>query len=260
MLSLCCFEILGVRISAVNLEKAYAVIHSMIREKRPGYICVAPVSTIMSCQDDPAYKAVVNGAAMVTPDGMPVVWLGRRVGFPDVRRTYGPDLMQLVCEKGQADGFRHYLLGGSETVNEQLARKLRQWYPAIQIVGRYAPPFRAVTPAEEEVMFRAINDSGADIVWVGLGSPKQDFWMQRCRDKIKPLVLVGVGAAFDFLSGHKAQAPRWIQRAGLEWLFRFCCEPGRLWRRYLLGNSRFIYLLLTRRPAVRREKTMGSCL
>ena len=239
------FEILGVRVSAVNLERAYAFIESMVRDQKAGYVCVAPVSTIVAAVEDSRYKQVIDGAAMVTPDGMPVVWLAHGQGFSDVKRTYGPDLMRLVCGRGQTRGFRHYLLGGTPEVNTLLAERLESDYPAIRIAGRYAPPFRPLTGDEEKQMIQSINDSGAQVVWVGLGSPKQDFWMAEQRDKIKAPVMVGVGAAFDFIAGHKKQAPRWIQNIGMEWFFRLCCEPRRLWRRYLIGNMKFIYYLVS---------------
>ena len=238
------YQILDVNISAINLDVAQQTIDGWIKNRDRRYVCVAPVSTIMSCQDDPAYKEVINQADMVTPDGMPVVWLGRWQGNKEVSRTYGPDLMRLICDLGQDRGYRHYFYGGTEAALEKLVMALKQTYPKINIVGQYSPPFRPLNPEELKQVIDNINKSQADILWVGLGSPKQDFWIKENRDKLNVSVMVGVGAAFDFLSGAKKQAPRWMQKTGLEWLFRLACEPKRLWRRYIIGNPRFVYLLI----------------
>ncbi len=238
------FFILDVPISAVNLDLASQVIDQWIRDRDKRYVCIAPVSTIMTCRDDPAYKKVIVNADMVTPDGMPIVWLGRRQGFQQVSRTYGPDLMPLICDRGQGRAYRHYFYGGSEETLRRLETRLRNRYPQIKIAGHQAPPFRKLTSDELEGDLERINASNADILWVGLGSPKQDFWIAQNRAKLNTPVLVGVGAAFDFLAGTKPQAPRWMQRTGTEWLFRLCHEPRRLWKRYLFGNSRFVFFLI----------------
>jgi len=237
-------KILGVNVSAVNLDIACRMIDQFIRRKSKSYICIAPVSTIISCQEDDDYKEVINEADMVTPDGMPLVWIARMRGYKDVRRTYGPDLMLAVLNDGQKKNYRHFLYGATPETLDKLMTALKEKFPAINIAGHYAPPFRSFNEGEDQIIVDMINQSNSDILWVGLGSPKQDFWMQRHRDKINVPVIMGVGAAFDFLSGQKKQAPRWMQRSGLEWLFRLVQEPGRLWKRYLLGNSKFMWLLL----------------
>lgn len=237
------FDVLGVGVSRLNLDSAYAQIASSVAERERVYSCVAPVSTIVAAKEDPAYREVLAAAVMVTPDGMPLVWLARKKGLPDVRRVYGPDLMCAVCEKGRAEGFRHFFLGGDDETNARLIQRLKEKYPGLIIAGRCAPSFGPWTAEEEAFICDQINQSHADIVWVGLGSPKQDFWMARNRAKLNAPVLIGVGAAFDFLAGVKPQAPCWMQKAGLEWLFRLCCEPRRLWKRYLFGNTKFIYFL-----------------
>lgn len=247
------FDLLGVNVSAVNLKKACEVIDGFIQGDHKAYVCVAPVSTIISCQEDEAYRRVVNQADMVTPDGMPVVWCGKSSGYPQVERTYGPDLMLMVCGQGRIKGYRHFFYGGTEGVLKKLEECLRNKFPGIAIAGRYAPPFRALTAQEEKDVVEQVNRSQADIVWVGLGSPKQDFWMQQIRGKLNASVLIGVGAAFDFISGVKPQAPRWMQQAGLEWLFRLCSEPRRLWKRYLIGNTKFVLLLLCQMISPRRK-------
>ena len=237
-------DILGVKVDAVNLDSAWGIIEEWVSKREKAYVCVAPVSTIVSCHEDEQYRDVVNRAQMVTPDGMPVVWLARGKGFKEVERTYGPDLLLKVCKEGQQKELRHFFYGGTEEVCGRLKTALAAQASSIRIVGMYSPPFRELTDAENEKIVTMINEAQPDILWVGLGSPKQDFWMSKNRDKLTGPVMLGVGAAFDFLSGIKPQAPRWMQCSGLEWLFRLCCEPRRLWKRYFVGNTKFIVLLL----------------
>ena len=233
-------DILGVKVSAVTPALSCQLIDNWIVSRKKVYLCVAPVSTIVEAQKDFAYKEVLNNAALVTPDGMPLVWIGRSRGNKVIQRTYGPDLMRSLCDYGQTKGYRHYLYGATQETLEMLEGKLKVVFPNIKIAGKYPPPFRGSAELEEDRIVRGINDSQADILWVGIGSPKQDFWMVKHRAILNPPVMIGIGAAFDFLSGRKPQAPRWMQRSGLEWLFRLCWEPQRLWRRYLIGNSLFV--------------------
>jgi len=233
--------VLGVGISAVNIEEACGEIETAIHERRREYVCVAPVATIVDCQRDREYKKIVNDAYITTPDGMPVVWLGRLQGHKNVARTYGPDLLLAVCGYGQSRGYRHYFYGSRPETCELLERKLKEKFPHLNMVGRYSPPFRELTVDEDRQIVDMINQVKPDVLWVGLGSPKQDFWMAKHRDLLNVPIMVGVGAAFDFLSGVMPQAPVWMQRSGIEWLFRLCCEPKRLWRRYLIGNTLFVY-------------------
>lgn len=237
-------SLLGVNISRVNPVLALQQICEWVEQKQRTYVCVAPVATLVDAKQNPLYAQAVNAAGMVTPDGMPVVWLARARGCKDIARTYGPDLMLAVCRHGQELGLRHFFYGGTETTLEKLRHKLLSLYPKMQIVGHYAPPFRAEVWQEDQGIIDRINSSNADIMWVGLGSPKQDFWMHLNRPLLNAPVIVGAGAAFDFCSGVKPQAPRWMQRCGLEWLFRLGCEPQRLWRRYLIGNSLFLIYLI----------------
>ena len=233
-------NILGVRIAGVNLSRARLFIEDCIKQQKKTYVCVAPVATIVDCRQDKEYLKIVNEAGMVTPDGMPLVWLAKMKGHSQVERTYGPDLMLELCRQ---QGLRHFFYGASTTVLEQLQTRLKACYPTINIAGYHAPEFsREVAVASPEVIDK-INASQPDIIWVALGSPKQDFWMHRHRPFLQAPVLIGVGAAFDFLAGTKPQAPRWMQYAGLEWLFRLLCEPRRLWKRYLIGNTKFLYYL-----------------
>ncbi len=237
-------SLLGVKVSRVNLERAYQQIFQWIKEKKQSYICIAPVSTLVDANGDDQYKVIVNNAGMVTPDGMPVVWLAKSKGCKDIERTYGPDLMHLVCKEGQALGLRHFFYGSTPDTLIQLQNCLKANYPDLNIAGSYAPSFFSKVQKEKEEVILRINESRVDILWVGLGSPKQDFWMSMHRPLLNVPVIVGAGAAFDFLSGMKLQAPCWMQKSGLEWFFRLCCEPKRLWRRYLIGNTLFILYIL----------------
>ena len=235
------YDVLDVHVSVVNLETVLVALRVLVSSRRKGYVCVAPVSTIVEARRDPQYRAVVNAAAIVTPDGMPVVWLGRSQGFKDVRRTYGPDLMLRVCNEGRADGFRHFFYGATKDVCDKLEHNLKAKLPGLIVVGKMAPPYMEKAETLSFDVVRAINAAKPDILWVGLGSPKQDFWMSLNRAALDVPVMIGIGAAFDFHAGVKPQAPGWMQACGLEWLFRLCCEPRRLWKRYLKGNAQFIY-------------------
>jgi len=237
-------NILGVNVSATNLSLACESIGNWIETKKKTYVCIVPVSTIVDCQSDLKYKDIVNGAGMATPDGMPLVWIGKSSKNKTIQRTYGPDLMMNMCQRSQEKGYRHYFYGSTPERSQKLKNRLKEIYPALNIVGCFSPGFQDQNTIEEEVVLKEINQAKPDVLWVGLGSPKQDYWMYNHRDKLDVPVMVGVGAAFDFISGSKPQAPRWMQQNGLEWLFRLCCEPKRLWRRYLIGNTKFVFLLI----------------
>lgn len=186
----------------------------------------------------------VNGAGLATPDGMPLVWLGRWKSQVEVNRVYGPDLMLALCAISAQRGYTHYFYGGAPGVPELLAEKLMRRFPGLQVAGTYSPPFRSLTAVEEQQVIQQLNKAAADIIWVGLGTPKQDLWMAAHRAQLAAPVLIGVGAAFDFHTGRMPQAPRWMQRSGLEWLFRLWQEPRRLWYRYLIYNPLFVGLIL----------------
>ncbi len=236
--------LLGIRIDRVNLSLASEQICQWAKDRYRTYVCVAPVATLVEAQRDKFYAAVVNAAGMVTPDGMPVVWLAKLKGCRDIARTYGPDLMRQVCNQSQSLNLRHFFYGGTPETLNKLQQKLMARYPGIVVAGSYAPLFISQGQQEQEEIIHRINESRSDILWVGLGSPKQDFWMHLHRPLLNVPVMIGIGAAFDFLSGQKNQAPRWIQKTGLEWFFRLCCEPKRLWKRYLVGNSLFFYYVI----------------
>jgi N-acetylglucosaminyldiphosphoundecaprenol N-acetyl-beta-D-mannosaminyltransferase len=240
-------DVLGVQVSAIDMGQALATIDGWIARGEQRYVCVTGVHGVMESRQDPELLRIHNAAGMVTPDGMPLVWLARRAGFPHVDRVYGPDLMLACCEASVARGYRHYFYGGSPGVPEQLAERLQTRFPGLQVVGCHSPPFRPLVSREDDTVVECINASGADIVWVGLSTPKQERWMDANRPYLTVPVLIGVGAAFDFHAGLKRQAPRWIQRSGLEWLFRLSQEPRRLWRRYSYNNTRFLLELALHR-------------
>jgi len=253
------FRVLGVPISAIDMPQAVARIDSLIRNPRAdsaAYICVRDVNGVVESQRDRRLLAIHEHAAMVTPDGMPMVWLGRRAGFDHVDRVYGPDLMLDICGVSAERGYRHYFYGGAEGVAELLAERLGARFAGLDVAGIYCPPFRALSEEERLAAAADIRASGAHIVWVGLSTPKQERWMADMAPLLPGLVLIGVGAAFDFHAGLKPQAPRWLQRSGMEWAFRLATEPRRLWRRYLFNNTRFVTLLageMVRSAFVRRR-------
>ncbi len=246
-------NICDVPVSSVNINQACETIDGWIQARKRTYICVAPASTIVDSQSDHSYKKVLDNADMITPDGMPLVWAAKLMGDKNIERTYGPDLLLALCERGQEKGYGHYFYGGMESTCSLLGNVLKKKFSNIDIRGYYAPPFRPSHAQEDEEIIGRINGLNADVLWVGLGSPKQDYWMYEHREKLNVPVIIGVGAAFDFIAGVKRQAPWWMQRCGLEWFFRLCSEPKRLWRRYLIGNTRFIYLLMRHAVKARLE-------
>jgi N-acetylglucosaminyldiphosphoundecaprenol N-acetyl-beta-D-mannosaminyltransferase len=220
---------------------ALAQVQEWIESRQPNYVCVAPAHSLMECVDQPALVPVFSGAGMVTPDGMAVVWLLKLRGQKHVQRVYGPDLLLAACQHGLAPGWRHYFYGGLPGVAEALAASLQTRFPGLQVAGTCSPPFGRTDPEAQKILNSQINASQTDLVWVGMSSPWQETWMSQERDQLNAPVLVGVGAAFDFLTGRKPQAPRWVQRNGLEWLFRLASEPQRLWPRYK-HYPRFVWL------------------
>ncbi|MFS8148251.1 WecB/TagA/CpsF family glycosyltransferase [Rhizobium sp. BR 249] len=245
-------NVLGVRVSAVNLKSATGFIQKAIEDGRKEYVCVRDAHGVVRCQDDPELRSIHNRAFLVTPDGMPLVWALKRAGHSESDRVYGPDLMLSVFEAGTSKGIRHFLYGATDETLQQLQARLLARFPKAEIAGTYAPPFHKLSPQEEADIADRLNRSGADIIWVGLSSPKQELWMARMRDRLDASMLIGVGAAFDFHAGLKRQAPRIIQRSGFEWAFRLLCEPRRLWRRYALVVPAFISLTAFQRLGLRK--------
>jgi N-acetylglucosaminyldiphosphoundecaprenol N-acetyl-beta-D-mannosaminyltransferase len=252
-------NVLGVGVSAITMADALATIDRWIATRAPQYVCVTGVHGVMESQVDPSLREIHNHAGLVTPDGMPLVWLSWLRGHHHVQRVYGPDLMLACCEASIKKGYRHFFYGGGPGVAEQLAKRLAERFDGLQVVGTWTPPFRDLTTAEEEALIDRIASSKPDIVWVGLSTPKQERWMARYIDRLPAAVLIGVGAAFDMHAGVTRQAPRWMQRSGLEWLFRLSTEPRRLWRRYLSNNPRFVWrLFLQLSGAVRYDLRTGT--
>lgn len=244
---------LGVSVDAVQIPQVVSQIEAWI-QTRDGchYIAVTGMNGVTEAQRDPRFKDILNSADLVVPDGMPLVWLGRRRGLPLRRRVYGPELMDALCAHGVAHGFRHFLYGGGPGVADRLATALRERFAGLQIVGTLSPPFRPVATGEDTEHVSVINASRADVVWVSLSEIKQDTWMFEHRDRLDVPVLVGVGAAFDFFAGLKKQAPKWMRETGFEWLFRLSQEPRRLWRRYLVYGSKFIYWVALEELGIRK--------
>ncbi|XAZ21184.1 WecB/TagA/CpsF family glycosyltransferase (plasmid) [Sinorhizobium sp. B11] len=245
-------NVLGVRVSAVNLKSATGLIQKAIEDGRKEYVCVRDAHGVVRCQKDPELRSIHNRAFLVTPDGMPLVWALKHAGHVESDRVYGPDLMLSVFDAGSSKGLRHFLYGATAETLEQLQARLLAKFPQARIVGSYAPPFRQLSMQEEADIADRLNRSDADIIWVGLSSPKQELWMARMRDRLEAPMLIGVGAAFDFHAGLKRQAPRVIQRSGFEWAFRLLCEPRRLWRRYALVVPTFISLTAFQRLGLRK--------
>ena len=228
-------------ISAINLDLAEAAVAQALERKAKGYVCVTGVHGVSEAQHDPAFRAILNHSFLTTPDGMPTVWMGRWQGFRQMQRVYGPDLMLRLCEFTRQRGFTHFFYGGAPGVAEALKARLELRFPGLKVVGTYTPPFRPLTREEEDELARRVRELKPDIFWVGLSTPKQEKFMAQHWQKLDATLFFGVGAAFDFLAGTMRQAPRWMQRNGLEWLFRLACDPGRLWKRYLKNNPLFLF-------------------
>jgi N-acetylglucosaminyldiphosphoundecaprenol N-acetyl-beta-D-mannosaminyltransferase len=235
-------EVLGTRVDGTSYEDAARRIVEWAREGRSASVCAAAVNNVMEAHDDPRFHLVMHRADLVTPDGMPLVWALRMLGVPEASRVAGTDLMPRVLELAAASRTPVGFFGGTSAVLTDLRSWAEASFPGLIISFAYDPPFRALSEDEERRVVRRVAESGARILFVGLGCPKQEIWMDRMSGRI-PTVMVGVGAAFDFLSGRKRRAPVLLQRMGLEWLFRLASEPRRLWRRYVLQNPRFVLLL-----------------
>lgn len=235
--------VLGMRVDATSYEDACLRVRAWSLAGKGSYICVSNVHMTMESYDDPVFRTIVNQADLITPDGMPLVWAMRLQGVRQQQRVYGPELTLRVCEMAAREGIPVALYGGTPESLTMFAERMEQQFRGLKIVCKVAPPFRPPTLDEDAVHTQMIVDSGARIVLVGIGCPKQERWMAEHKNRISA-VMLGVGAAFDFHSGRVRQAPPWIQRSGLEWLFRLMMEPRRLWKRYLKHNPRFAFLMI----------------
>jgi N-acetylglucosaminyldiphosphoundecaprenol N-acetyl-beta-D-mannosaminyltransferase len=242
------YNVLGVGISTLTLQQTRDLVLNVHGAIRQGYICLGTAHGLTEAQRDPQLRKIYNDALLTTPDGMPLVWLGP----PGAERVYGPDLMLAVCDAGRGCGLRHFLYGGVPGVAEELRRRLIARFPGIEIVGTFTPPFRELNSTELDALQAEVARLRPDVIWVGLGSPKQEKFMAQHWRHLDAGVLIGVGAAFDFLSGRVRQAPRWIQRSGFEWLYRLGTEPRRLGRRYLTTTPLFAWRVLMQRAGVKR--------
>ena len=236
------FKVLGMRVDALEIPRVVTLMENWICARNATrLIAVTGMHGITEAQYDPDFKAILNAADLIVPDGMPLVWLSRLRGRPLQRRVYGPELMLAFCERTAGKGYRHYFYGGAPGVPEQLAEVLRTRFPGLQVAGSYSPPFRPLTPREDEETVAMIRVAAPDVLWLGLGTPKQEYWMHEHRGRLRVPVIVCAGAAFGINSGRVRQAPRWIREHGLEWLFRLLQEPRRLWRRYLIYGPQFVF-------------------
>jgi N-acetylglucosaminyldiphosphoundecaprenol N-acetyl-beta-D-mannosaminyltransferase len=234
--------VLGIPLAISDYEHVMDWMDAMIAAGTRGYLTAAAVNLVMSAQEQPATLAAALAATLAVPDGQPLVWALHALGHRRATRIYGPDLMASYCARAARAGTPIYLYGGrhDDAARELLVRRLQERFSGLRIVGASSPPFRELTAAEDEREIELINSSGAAVVWVGTGQPKQEQWMHAMRERLSPPLLVGVGAAFDFHAGLISQAPPWMQRNGLEWTYRLSREPRRLWRRYARYNPRFV--------------------
>ena len=244
------YNVLGVGVSALTLPATRDLVLGVAghRADRGRYICLATVHGVDEARTDPAFRAILNASWLTTPDGMPLVWLGP----PGVTRVYGPDLMLAVCDSGRAVGLTHYFYGGKAGVADALKSRLTARFPGLAVVGTFTPPFRPLDAPESAALRADVARARPDVLWVGLGTPKQERFMAECAPVLDAGVLIGVGAAFDFHSGRVQQAPRWMQRGGLEWFFRLCTEPRRLGPRYLTTNPRFVLRVLAQTTGLKK--------
>jgi N-acetylglucosaminyldiphosphoundecaprenol N-acetyl-beta-D-mannosaminyltransferase len=234
-------DILGVRVSAINMSGAVDMANRWIATGQSGYVCVTGVHGVIEAQKDPELREILNHAVMNTPDGMPMSWIGRLQGLDDMDRVFGPDFMSEMCRLSPELCYRHFLYGGQTGVAQKLKEALERKFPGLQIVGTYTPPFRTLNAEEDDELLKQVHASSPHILWVGLSTPKQERFMAQYVDRLQVPLLVGVGAAFDYHTGRIRDCSPWIKRAGLQWLHRLLQDPRRLWRRYLSNNPAFVW-------------------
>ncbi len=246
------YNVLGIGVSALDLATARDLVLGVRGRPRNGYVCATGVHGVSEAQRDPCVRAALNAAFLNVPDGMPLVWLGRVHGHRNVTRVYGPDLMLAVCDAGRAVGLTHYFFGGAPGVAAALRDRLTSRFPGLAVAGTFTPPFRPLDAGETAALRDAVAAARPDVLWVGLSTPGQELFMAGHWRQLDAGLLIGVGAAFDFLSGRVRQAPRWIQRSGFEWLFRLAVEPRRLAPRYLKNNPLFLIRIALQLTGLRK--------
>ena len=252
-------RILGIPVALTDYTGAMDVMDEMIARREPGWVCAAAVHSVMTAQDDSLMRQALTDAVITVPDGMPIVWGVNLLGEHLPNRVYGPELMRRYCDRSANEGHRVWLYGGrNQGALVQLALNLRQQHPGLRIVGGYSPPFRPLTDEEDEEICKQINEAKPDVLWVGIGVPKQEKWMVRVRERLEVPVMCAVGAAFDFHAGRVSQAPTWMQERGLEWTYRIAQEPRRLLPRYLYTNPRFLMGLAAQLARERRARPLGQ--
>jgi N-acetylglucosaminyldiphosphoundecaprenol N-acetyl-beta-D-mannosaminyltransferase len=244
-------DVLGVGISAIDMGQALEEITRWVQQRELHYVCVTGVHGVMESRRDPELRRIHNASGLTAPDGRPMVWAGRRAGAANMAHMRGSDLMSAVCAMAADRGWSSFFYGGGQGVPELLAERLVARFPGLRVAGTWSPPFRPLTPEEDRSVIELINRCGPDLVWVGLSTPKQERWMAAHREQLNAPAMLGVGAAFDMHAGLMPQAPQWMQRSGVEWVYRLSREPRRLWRRYLRNNPRFVVEILRRPPVLR---------
>jgi N-acetylglucosaminyldiphosphoundecaprenol N-acetyl-beta-D-mannosaminyltransferase len=234
-------NVLGIGISVLDQDRAREFLFDAVRNGKRGYVTITNVHSVSEAQRDPELRQILNNALLATPDGMPLVWMGRLQGHRSIRRVYGPDLVLNLCEHSRTSDFSHFFFGGKPGVAEELARVLQTRFPGLRVAGTFSPPFGPLSKEERDALANKVRETRPDFFWIGIGMPKQEkFMAEHISILPEAKIFIGVGAAFDFFTGRVRQAPRWMMRIGLEWLFRLFQEPTRLWRRYLIYNPLFI--------------------
>jgi N-acetylglucosaminyldiphosphoundecaprenol N-acetyl-beta-D-mannosaminyltransferase len=251
-------NVLGVGIHAVNLGSAIDFVENSIASQSSGYVCVTGVHGVMEASRDPQFRRILDSALLVLPDGMPTVWVGRSQRHREMERVFGPDFMSEVCSRSAKNGYSHFLYGGKPGVAEELQCCLEKKYPGINIVGTFTPPFRPLNGQEQNNLIDIVATLRPEIVWVGLSTPKQERFMAEMSGRLDCSLMIGVGAAFDIHTNRIKDAPAWVKNSGLQWAHRLCQEPGRLWTRYLINNSMFLWHLGLQFAGLRRIPLIGE--
>jgi N-acetylglucosaminyldiphosphoundecaprenol N-acetyl-beta-D-mannosaminyltransferase len=245
-------RVLDVSIEAFDMEGAIERVSIELEERRKGYICLANVHGIMEAHRDPRLAAIYAASTLTLPDGTPTVWVGRWQGYKWMQRVAGPELMLEIFRRKEFAAYKHFLYGGEENVAQHLQKRLEDRFPWTRIVGAYTPPFRDLYPEEEQALISRVRELKPDIIWVGIGTPKQEYFMQRYLHDLETTLMFGVGAAFDFHTGRIQDAPQWVKHIGMQWLHRLVQDPRRLWKRYLLNNSAFLWHITLQLAGIRR--------